>query len=133
MSGHSIRRFYLTWGWLSSPQVTASDGNSKWGDIVFELQSSHTQKTFHSFSNNVLRSQEAYFCHGKCRKPCDSISIILIAITELLLPFLCSFREISGGTAGKAMSDWSIGYDAKGPAVSRFSWRRSSRVDMFLL
>lgn len=58
--------------------------------------------------------------HAK-ETPGDSISVIMIAIKELLFPFLCSFREISGGTAEKVMSDWSTGYDSKGPAVCKFS------------
>ena len=38
--------------------------------------------------------------------PCDSISVIMIAIQELLFPFLFSFWKILKGTAEKVMSDW---------------------------
>lgn len=76
----------------------------------------------------VLGRKEACFCKGECRKTCDSILVITIAMKELLFPLLCSFRDPSGGTAEKVMSDWSTERDLKGPAVSKPSWRKPPKT-----
>ena len=112
VSGHSISRFYFRWmtsltsdhGYRGTTKVGRSH---RWIAV-----NSETWKISLLLSTIFRRKEESFAWVGEERL-CNSISLIMRSIKELLFPFLCSFRETAGRLTEKETSDWATRCDSK--------------------